>query len=269
MSVDIRFDLSGKNAVVTGAARGIGRAIAEAFRHFGASVAIVDRVEHCSTPCDRYYQQDLAHTEALPELGARIWDEMGHVDILVNNAGIDYSEWFNEITLEHWRKVMAVNLDAAFFLTQPIAERMIDAGVAGRIINISSTNGIVAEAAQAHYNASKGGLELLTQSLAIELGPFGITVNALAPGLIETEIYKDLNVPQELIEYSKEHIPLQGRWGRVEDVAAAAVFLASDAGHYITGQHIVIDGGLTCDQFPRFKFLPPYRSRLKHKPASG
>lgn len=175
-----------------------------------------------------------------------------------------YLERFNKITFEHWRKIMAVNLDAVFFLTQRIAEHMIAHAVKGRIINLSSKNGFVAEAGLAHYNASKGGLELLTQSLAIELGEHGITVNTIAPGVIETDIIGKFDLDfDKFMPYYREHIPLEGKWGSVEDCAGIAVMLAAPAGAYITGQHIVNDGGVLAQQLPRMQFMPPYQNTLK------
>ena len=261
-----RFDLTGKTALVTGGTRGIGRAIAVALAEHGADVAITSRrggsaaedfLAHARSLGRRAWSfaQDLVEVEAVPEFARRVWDEMGHVDVLVNNAGIAFFEKFDAITLERWRQVMAVNVEAVFFLSQQIAIRMIAQGVRGRIITVSSTNALVAEAGQAHYNASKGAIELITQSLAIDLGRHGITVNSINPGLIDTEIVLDMNIPPEFRAHSEAQIPLEHRWGTPEECAPAVVFLASAAGAYITGQHIVIDGGLIAQQFPRDSFL--------------
>lgn len=266
MEAHHRFDLTGKIAVVTGGSRGIGRGIAIGFAEHGADVAIVYRsaereaqeVVAAIRKLGRHawmYQQDLGLTDQIPALAERVWNDCGRVDILVNNAGMAYLELFNEITPEHWRRTLAVNLDAVFFLTQQIARRMIASGIKGRIINLSSKNGFVAEAGLAHYNASKGGVELLTQSLAIELGEHGITVNTLAPGIIETEIAGEFHLPPEFFDYYKEHIPLEHRFGQMEDCVGAAVFLASRAGAYMTGQHLIIDGGVLCEQVPRLHFM--------------
>ncbi len=262
-----RFDLTGKVALVTGGSRGIGRAIAVALAEHGADVGIVSRtsspqVEGVITQIRGLgrsawaWQQDLACTDELPALADRAWSECGRIDILVNNAGMAYLEPYDAITLEHWRRTMAVNLEAVFFLTQQIAKRMVASGIKGRIINVSSTNGFAAEAGLAHYNASKGGLELLTKSLAIELGRHGITVNTIAPGIIATEIADDFNLDAGFFDYCREHIPLEHRFGTVEECVGAAVFLASPAGSYMTGQHLVIDGGILCEQFPRLQFMP-------------
>ncbi|HEX7009579.1 MAG TPA: SDR family oxidoreductase [Phycisphaeraceae bacterium] len=272
-----RFDLSGQKALVTGGSRGIGKGIAIGLAQHGADVGIVYRsakeeAEQAAQAIQDLgrrawiFQQDLAQTESLHALADRAWSEMGRIDILVNNAGMAYLERFNQITLEHWRRVMAVNLDAVFFLTQRVAEHMIAAGVRGRIINLSSKNGFAAEAGLAHYNASKGALELLTQSLAIELGEHGITVNTIAPGVIETEIVGEFDIDfDRFVPYYREHIPLQGRWGTIEDCVGIAVMLASRAGDYITGQHIINDGGVLAQQLPRLQFMKPYQNTIARR----
>ena len=194
MSAKERFDLTGRIALITGGSRGIGRGIAIGMAEHGADVAIVYRSAEAEAASAAEairklgrrawtYQQDLAETDKLATLAERVWKDCGRIDILVNNAGMAYLERFEDISLEHWRRVLAINLDAVFVLSQSIARRMVEAEIKGRIINLSSKNGFVAEAGLAHYNASKGGIELLTQSLAIELGAYGITVNTIAPGI--------------------------------------------------------------------------------------
>ena len=270
-----RFDLTGKTALVTGGSRGIGRGIAVALAEHGADVAIVYRSaeDAAKSVADQVrdlghqawvYQQDLSEIEQLHGLADRVWGEAGRIDILVNNAGVAYLERFNEITIAHWRRVLTVSVDAVFFLTQRVAEHMIAAGVPGRIINLSSKNGFVAEAGLAHYNTAKGAVELLTRSLAVELGPHGITVNSICPGIIETEIGGEFDIDWERFSaYYQEHIPLQGRFGNVEDCVGVAVFLASQAGAYVTGQHVINDGGVLADQVPRMQFMPAYRNTVK------
>ena len=275
MDAKSRFDLTGKTALVTGGSRGIGKGIALGLAQHGADVIIV---YHSATPAAEkiageiralgrkawIIQQDLAATDQLHALADKAWTMAGKIDILVNNAGMAYLERFNQITPEHWRRVMAVNLDAVFFLTQRVAERMIAAKIKGRIINLSSKNGLVAEAGLAHYNATKGALELLTQSLAIELGEHGITVNTIAPGIIETEIGGEFEIDfAKFVPYYKEHIPLDHRFGTIEECAGAAIFLASSAGSYMTGQHMVIDGGVLAEQVPRMQFMPAYKNTVK------
>lgn len=275
MGVKERFDLTGKTALVTGGSRGIGPGIALAMAEHGADVGIVYRT--ATKDADSVaaqirqlgrsawvYKQDLAETDVLHALADQAWQDMGKIDILVNNAGLALSAHFNEITIEQWRRVMAVNIDAMFFLTQRVAERMIAAGIEGRIINVSSVNGLVAEAGLAHYNASKGAVEMLTRSLAIELGPHGITVNSICPGVIETDIGEEFGFDvEEFFNAYRHHIPLKGRLGTVEDCAGIAVFLTSRAGAYVTGQHVVNDGGIVCQQMPRMQFMPPYRNTVE------
>ncbi|MCX5660216.1 MAG: SDR family oxidoreductase [Planctomycetota bacterium] len=275
MGAKERFDLTGKTALVTGGSRGIGKGIAVALAEHGADVAIV---YHSATPQAQQvadaikklgrkawiFQQDLAKTTELHALADKVWAEAGKVDVLVNNAGIAYLERFNQIPYEHWRHTMAVNLDAPFFLSQRFAERMIAAGIRGRIINLSSKNGFVAEAGLAHYNATKGGLELLTQSLAIELGVHGITVNTIAPGCIETEIGGEFDIDvDKFLKYYYEHVPLEHRFGKVEECVGAVIYLASSAGSYTTGQHIIMDGGVLAEQVPRMQFMKPYSNTIK------
>jgi NAD(P)-dependent dehydrogenase (short-subunit alcohol dehydrogenase family) len=272
-----RFDLTGKTALVTGGSRGIGKGIALGMAEHGADVIIVyasaskeanEVVEAIKKMGKKAWalQQDLGKTEELAGLADKAWALNGKVDILVNNAGMAYLERFNEITLAHWRRIMAINIDAVFFLTQRIAELMIAGSVRGRIINVSSKNGFVGEAGLAHYNATKGAMELLTQSLAIELGEHGITVNTLAPGCIVTEIGGEFQLDiEQFLKYYYEHVPLDHRFGTIEECVGAAIFMAADAGSYMTGQHMVIDGGVICEQVPRMQCMPPYKNTLTGK----
>ena len=274
MGAKERFDLSGLIALVTGGSRGIGRGIALGLAEHGAEVAIVfnrareaaDEVAQQIRSQGRQawvYQQDLAETEKLGNLADTICRDAGKVDILVNNAGLGYLEAFNKIGPETWRRTMAVNLDAAFFLTQRIAEHMIAQKIKGRVIHVSSVNGYCAEGGLAHYNASKGALELMSKSFAIELGAHGITSNTICPGIIETEIGEDFELAPGFNDYFKQHIPLEHHFGNVEDCVGAVIFLASRAGAYMTGQRLVLDGGVSCDQVPRMQFMPPYENTMK------
>jgi NAD(P)-dependent dehydrogenase (short-subunit alcohol dehydrogenase family) len=259
--------LAGKSALVTGSSRGIGKAIALGLAREGADVAVnyaksrdaAEQVVQAIRELGRQatcIQADVSQKEQVFRLAEESWKTLGKIDILVNNAGTASLEPFDHTTEDSWNRTLDTNLKGPFFCAQQIAVKMIEAGIRGRIINVSSTNGTMAEALLASYNASKGGLELVTKSLAIELAPYGITSNGIAPGLIQTEIGEDFDLDPKFFEYCVEHIPL-GRMGSIEDCVGATVFLASDESAYITGHTVVIDGGLTCDQMPRLQFYKP------------
>jgi NAD(P)-dependent dehydrogenase (short-subunit alcohol dehydrogenase family) len=168
------------------------------------------------------------------------WDAFGGLDILVNNAGIAYREPLAAIAESTWDQVMNVNLKAMFLISQQVSGRMIDQGTGGAIVNMASKNGLVASSMLTHYNASKGGVVLLTQSLSVELAKHGIRANAVAPGFIDTPLDRELK-QRETLKLSTR-TPL-GRLGTVEEVANAFLFLASDEASYITGTTLVVDGG--------------------------
>ncbi|MFE6668874.1 SDR family NAD(P)-dependent oxidoreductase [Streptomyces sp. NPDC057697] len=268
-----RFDLTGRTAVVTGAARGLGRSFAVGLAEAGADLVLVDlpgaegidgtaaAVEALGRGC-RTYGQDLADIDALPGFVDAVRAEAGPLHILVNNAGTAALERFNEITPASWSHIMRVNVDAVFFLSQRVAEHMTADSVAGRIITITSKNALVAEAGLAHYNASKAAAQLLTETLAVELAPHGITANTLAPGMVETPIDGEFPFDREAFESAyRERIPL-GRYARPDECVGALLLLASDAGAYLTGARLVVDGGVLADQMPRMRFMPPYRNTI-------
>lgn len=268
-----RFDLTGRTAVVTGAARGLGRSFAVGLAEAGADLVLVDlpgaegiadtatAVEALGRRC-LVYGQDLADTEALAGFVDTVRADSGPLHILVNNAGTAALERFNEITPASWAHIMRVNVDAVFFLSQRIAEHMTADAVAGRIITITSKNALVAEAGLAHYNASKAAAQLLTETLAVELAPHSITANTLAPGMVETPIDGEFPFDREAFESAyRERIPL-GRYARPDDCVGALLLLASDAGAYLTGARLVVDGGVLADQMPRMRFMPPYRNTI-------
>lgn len=268
-----RFDLTGRTAVVTGAARGLGRSFAVGLAEAGADVVLVDLpgadgVAETAAAVETLgrrswtYGQDLADIEALAGFVDAVRAETGPLHILVNNAGTAALERFNEITPASWSHIMRVNVDAVFFLSQRIAEHMTADGVAGRIITITSKNALVAEAGLAHYNASKAAAQLLTETLAVELAPHGITANTLAPGMVETPIDGEFPFDREEFESAyRERIPL-GRYAQPDECVGALLLLASDAGAYLTGARLVVDGGVLADQMPRMRFMPPYRNTI-------
>ena len=238
-------------AIVTGAGRGIGHAIAVRLASEGARVASVSRTEANAqktadeingTRADaaRAYAVDVSDHTAVQQAGAQILEEFGRVDILVNNAGVTRDGLSMRMSVDDWDTVLNTNLKGAFNFVQAVQRSMIKQR-SGRIINISSVIGLIGNAGQANYAASKAGLLGLTKSLAREMASRGITVNALAPGLIETDMTSVLS--EEIRKGIMSKIPL-GTFGQPEDIAAAVAFLASTEAKYITGQVLAVDGGM-------------------------
>ena len=244
------MDLAGKTAVVTGAARGIGREIAGRLADAGASLAMVDVVEDAVVQAAadvgragktaRGYRCDVSSFDDAAELANRIVADFGRVDVLVNNAGITRDKLLLRMTAEDWGQVIAVNLTGAFNVTKALAPAMLKQR-GGSIVNIASVVGQMGNAGQANYAASKAGLIGLTKSLAKEFAARGVRVNAIAPGFIRTAMTDSLS--EEVQTQMKQAIPL-GRFGEPADVADVVLFLASDLAGYVTGQVINCDGGL-------------------------
>jgi len=242
--------LENKVAVVTGAGRGIGKGIATLLAREGATVACCGRtlanVE--ATVADivqaggkaAAYAVDVANSAQVTETIDKILKEFGRVDVLVNNAGVTRDQLLMRISEEDWDTVLDTNLKGAFLFTKALTRPMLKQR-SGRIINISSISGLTGNAGQSNYAASKAGLIGFTKSVARELASRGITVNAVAPGFIETDMTAVLNA--EVQEAVKGKIAL-GRFGKPEDIANAVLFLASDMGSYVTAQVITVDGGL-------------------------
>lgn len=236
-------------ALVTGASRGIGRAIAERLAAAGARVACVaTRAENCAdtlAACGgeghAAYGVDVADTEAVAALVAQVQKELGGLHILVNNAGVTRDQLMLRMSEEDFDRVLDVNLKGAWNFMKAATRPLMKCG--GRIVNIASVVGITGNAGQANYAASKAGLIGLTRSLAKELAGRGVCVNAVAPGFIETDMTAAISDENALAELSGS-IPL-GRIGRAEEIAAAVEFLLGPGGDYITGQTLVVDGGLS------------------------
>lgn len=267
------FGLHGRRVLLTGAAGGIGRALAVGLARAGADLALAERpgvgpsaeLEAALAQTGRtvqWYFHDLADAASLGDLVDGIRAD-GPIDVLVNNAGSATMDHFNRIDYATWRATMAVDLDAPFLLSQRVAEHMIHDGIPGRIIMISSKNGLQAEPGLASYNAAKGGLELLARSLSVELGVHGITVNTVCPGMVDTGLAGDFPLDWDaFVPYYRQHIPLQNRFALPEELVGPVVFLASDAASYVTGQSLVVDGGVLANQVPRMQFMRPYEDRL-------
>jgi NAD(P)-dependent dehydrogenase (short-subunit alcohol dehydrogenase family) len=247
--------LTGKRVLVSGGSSGIGQAAAQRFLEEGARVFLggldPDEVDAAVAGLGTFgtvagTAADVSREDDVTRLVTSACQALGGVDVLVNNAGVAWREPFLGITAAHWDQMMAVNLRGMFLVAQAAARVLVDQGHGGVIVNMSSTNGLGGEADYAHYNATKAGVLLLTKTMAVELGPLGIRVNALCPGYIETPlnaaISADLGGKEFADAYASGSIPL-GRPGRSSEVAAAYAFLASDDASFITGAEIVIDGG--------------------------
>lgn len=246
---------AGTTVVVTGGASGIGRATAVRFLREGADTLVFDINQAALDACIEHladasaeggghaltHRGDVTVPADVDAMLAHAVDEFGDIDVLVSNAGISYLEPFLAIPLKHWTRTIDINLTSMFLVCQRVAQHMVKRANGGAILLTSSTNGLVGEDQLAHYNASKGGVTLLTKSLAIELGPHGIRANAVCPGYIVTPLVQSLDSPEAMGAYA-EKLPLR-RLGTPGDVAAAFAFLASDDASFITGETLVIDGG--------------------------
>jgi 3-oxoacyl-[acyl-carrier protein] reductase len=242
--------LENQIAVVTGAGRGIGRAITLKFAQAGANVVCVSRTQENSekvaaevTALGRKswaLAVDVADSKSVTAASEKILADCGKIDILVNNAGVTRDGLLMRMSDEDWDAVLNTNLKGAFHFTREFF-RVFAKQRAGRIINVSSVIGLIGNPGQCNYAASKAGLIGFTQSVAKELASRGVTVNAIAPGFIETDMTSDLN--EELKANILKGIPM-GKFGTADDIAEAALFLASPVARYITGQVLTVDGGM-------------------------
>jgi 3-oxoacyl-[acyl-carrier protein] reductase len=238
-------------AVVTGAGRGIGKAVALRLANEGAKVAVVSRTEANSQSTAneinalhaeraRAYSVDVADTDATADLCARIVKDFGKVDVLINNAGITRDRLSMRMSEKDWDAVIDTNLKGAFNFIQALERPMMKQSY-GRIVNISSVSGLIGQAGQANYSASKAGLIGLTKAIARELAGRNVTVNAVAPGFVGTDMTNQL--PEAIKTQLLTIIPL-AKFGECEDIAAAVAFIASPEAKYITGQVLAVDGGV-------------------------
>jgi NAD(P)-dependent dehydrogenase (short-subunit alcohol dehydrogenase family) len=250
------FSLVGRHALITGGASGLGLAVAEGFAQYGAAVSIVDidgsaaavvaeginaaGGKAMAVRCDVSDPEDVEHAVAATIEG------LGLIDILLSNAGIGDRAPAEDMTLEQWRRVLDINLTGAWLFDQAVGRHMIEREIRGVIINTSSITSIVGiTTGNANYASTKGAINALTRTLAIEWAPHGIRVNAIAPTHVKTALIEQkMRDEPEIAEFFLNNIPL-GRMGEPEDVAAAAIYLASDAGSLVSGHVLVVDGGHT------------------------
>jgi 3-oxoacyl-[acyl-carrier protein] reductase len=245
------MQLKGRTALVTGASRGIGRAIALSLAQEGADVAVnyvssegaakevVERILAMGRKA-MLAQADVADYPDTYRMAQEVLKQFGHLDILINNAGINSDKTFVKMDHASWRKVLAINLDGVFNCTKVFIDQMLQRGW-GRVVNITSVIGQIGNFGQANYAASKAGVAAMTKSLAKELAAKGITIHAVAPGFIETEMVS--GIPEKVQQRLLSQIPM-GRFGKADEVSRACVYLCSSDGDYITGAELSINGGL-------------------------
>ena len=246
--------LAGRTAIVTGASRGIGRGIAERFADEGANVVLAARsVEALGDVLSAIGRRgghalvvatDITAEDAAETIVSRTLSEFGRVDVLVNNAGGNsFMSPLATMRMSGWHKTVALNLDSTVHLMHAVLPHMIERG-SGSIINVSSIAGLRGIPMMAHYGAAKAAVISVTQSVAVEVAPQGVRVNALVPGWIETDLTGFLRTDEAIEDSVLSDVPM-GRWGTVDEIAEGALFLASDASSFMTGQSLILDGGLS------------------------
>ncbi len=250
-----KFRLDGRRALITGGSRGIGLGIARAMAAAGAELVLVSRTQstldaaaaELATSGRRVgtFSHDMRDVDGVPALFERVVAETGGVDILVNNAGTTVRGPAETLAPADWRTIVDTNLSAVFALCQAFARERIDSGKPGKILTIDSIMSAVSRPGGAAYSTSKGGVRQMTRALAVEWAAHGIHVNGIGPGFTRTDLTAGLWQDPAFEAAVTQRTPL-GRWGTPEDIGAAAVFLASPAADFITGQTLNIDGGFTC-----------------------
>jgi len=250
---DSLFDLSGQVALVTGTSRGLGQYFARALAKAGADLAMTSRDSNTLQDFSREIQAlgrktfstalDVRDHASIQQAVAAIEEHFGKIDILVNNAGCNIRKPALDVTWDDWNTILDTNLRGSFFVAQAVAQGMIERGY-GRIINIGSVTSVAGFAGLAPYGASRGGIKQLTMSLADDWGRHGVTVNCLAPGWFKTKQNQVLYENAAWVEYITDRIPAK-RPGRPDDLDGAVVFLASESSRYVTGQTLLVDGGVS------------------------
>ena len=253
---------SGRHVMITGAARGIGLEVARGFAREGAMLSLLDYNGDNLTVFEkelnadgteaRGIHVDVSNRKDVAESVEKA-DAVRPIDVLINNAGIAFETPFLNIPEDEWRQVLDMNLTGMFFVAQAVCRKMATRRK-GVVVNMSSKNGLDGEFGYAHYNASKGGVIMLTKTMALELAHFGIRVNAVCPGYLQTPMSMEIDSPTFVKDFVDRYIPL-GRPGKVEDIAPLFLFLASDESSFITGQVFVADGGQLAGQKPNDELL--------------
>jgi gluconate 5-dehydrogenase len=247
------FDLTGQVAIVTGTSRGLGQYFAMALAKAGADLVLTSRTRESLAPFEAEIKSlgrravslelDVRNQESIEKMAADAEAAFGQIHILVNNAGCNIRKPALDVKWEDWNTILDTNLRGSFFVAQAVAKRMIAKGY-GRIVNIGSVTCVAGYAGLAPYGASRGGVRQMTMSLADDWGKHGVTVNCLAPGWFRTEQNKVLYENKEWVDYLVDRIPMK-RPGQPNDLDGAVVFLASESSRYVTGQTLLVDGGIS------------------------
>jgi 3-oxoacyl-[acyl-carrier protein] reductase len=260
--MDRNYRFFNKHVLITGAARGIGFEIAMHFAREGAVLSLIDNnKENLANAFEKLsvdgkqvyiYEVDVSSLNEVKSAVSLI-DDKQSIDVLINNAGIAMETPFFEITENEWRRILDTNLNGMFFMAQCVCKLMAKRGK-GTVVNMASKNGLDGEFGYAHYNASKGGVIMLTKTMALELAHLGIRVNAVCPGYIQTPMSKEIDPPEFTANFVNQYIPLN-RPGTPEEIAPVFLFLASEESSFITGQIIIADGGQLAGQKPGIELL--------------